>query len=65
MDTFESQHCTACGLERRVVYSEPIARGLVVRLGLKVSKPDSPAAPKEESPAISDRASSAPIPVHP
>jgi hypothetical protein len=27
MDTFESQHCTACGLERRVVYTEPIARG--------------------------------------
>jgi hypothetical protein len=27
MDTFESQHCTACGLERRVLYSEPIARG--------------------------------------
>jgi hypothetical protein len=33
--------------------------------GLFCRKPDSPAAPKEESPAISDRASSAPIPVHP
>jgi hypothetical protein len=27
MNTFESQHCTACGLERRFLYSEPIARG--------------------------------------
>jgi hypothetical protein len=31
MDTVESQHCTACGLERRVVYSEPIARGYELR----------------------------------
>jgi hypothetical protein len=31
MDTFESQHCTACGLERRVLYSEPIARGYELR----------------------------------
>jgi hypothetical protein len=31
MDTFESQHCTACGLERRIVYSEPIARGYELR----------------------------------
>jgi hypothetical protein len=29
MDTFESQHCTACGLERRVLYSEP--RGYELR----------------------------------
>ena len=31
MDTYESQHCTACGLERRVVYSELIARGYELR----------------------------------
>jgi hypothetical protein len=31
MDMFESQHCTTCGLERRVVYTEPIARGYELR----------------------------------
>ena len=31
MDTVQSQHCTACGIERRVVYSEPIARGYELR----------------------------------
>ena len=31
MDTFESQHCTACGLEHRILHSEPIARGYELR----------------------------------
>jgi hypothetical protein len=31
MDAFESQHCTAFGLERCVLYSEPIARGYELR----------------------------------
>jgi hypothetical protein len=34
-------------------------------VGLRASNLDSPVAPKEESPAISDRASSASVSVHP